>query len=528
MDIFTQHRDMYQSKVFDQMRHVADKDMLVDVILKVDQKRYPCHKRVLSTSSAYFEKMFLSGFKEQYSTDVELVGVSGIGFDVLYDYIYSGDIELTDANFQDVYDVSDMLLFDDIKEKVIRHMYRNLNHTTCVKYWLFSYQRNVTEMMTRCKSIMINMFDKVFSDNDDITDLPYEMIIDIIKTDTLVCQKEMNVLNQVNRWMGDHPKISDMQKNTLLGEIKWGLIHLNDFHENESHSPLESDWKSIVDIHTKANCNEKILLETKYCDYFQMRGSRKKVIVGTPTPIYKAMREFNIEMDDDVNTTSFVFDPAAVQVGNHVVVTGGRQECHHGWRIRPNTDAFDMKNQVWEYFAPMNEPRFQHVAIAFDRYILVLGGRDVNGDLINCVERYDIARNEWKIMKPFIRYTHMLGCCYHNDVYLCGCRFYDINKCHKNNCLYKYDKKEDEWIELCTIPEKDSFVSAICVYKDKIYIRRLFGPSDFLTFDPINLVLNTEIVDDEITVLSTNELFLPSVLIKEGVFEQVGNYVFKR
>ena len=74
----------YKTNFFRQLRNFVENDTFVDVVLKVEQKKYSCHKLVLSTSSCYFEKMFLSGFKEQNSFEIELFGISSIGFDEIY------------------------------------------------------------------------------------------------------------------------------------------------------------------------------------------------------------------------------------------------------------------------------------------------------------------------------------------------------------------------------------------------------------------------------------------------------------
>ena len=266
----------YKTNFFHQLRNFVENDKFVDVVLKVEQKKYSCHKFVLSASSVYFEKMFSPGFKEHKSFEIELFGISSIGFDEIYNYIYSSEIKITDNNLIDVYNVSDMLLFEEVKEKLNKYFYTYLDHTTCVKYWLFAYQRNITEIMPICQSLIISRFDEVCSHNNAIVNLPYHMFLEIIKADDLGCQKEINVLIQVKLWIENHPEISDKEKNALLQEIKWGLIHLCDFQRIQCMSLLESHWKSIVDIHTKAKCNEKILLEMKYSHYFQMRGCKTK------------------------------------------------------------------------------------------------------------------------------------------------------------------------------------------------------------------------------------------------------------
>ena len=513
MDMFGyKQKDTYKDKLLGQLRSFVQNDMFVDVILKVENKKYSCHKNILSASSVYFERMFSSGFKERSCSEIELLGISSIGFNEVYNYIYSGEIKITDNNLVDVYNVSDMLLFEDVKEKVITYFYKHLDYTTCVKYWLFAYQKNIPELMTVCKSTIINRFEEVYSHNDDILNLPYHMFLEIIKADDLAddlaCQKEINVLNQVKLWIENHPEISDIEKNALLQEIKWGLIHLCDYQGIQCMSLLESHWKSIVDIHTKASCNEKMLLEMKHSDYFKMRGCKTKgKVVGIHTEQNEQVWIFLGHLS--VRETQ-VWYAAVVHVGNHIVVMGGRNILSSEFGSQPNTDAFDMKNMSWKSLAPMNKPRYQHVAVAYNTYILVIGGRGLNGNILDSVERYDIKKNKWKIMKPFCKCIRVRGCTYKNDVYICGgfVNFDDGNNYVPNNGIYKYNHKNDEWIKLCTIPENELGVCAVCVHKDKIYMIREEKQS-FLTFDPVTSKLKIEKFDNKINTFRPDELVLP-------------------
>ena len=211
---------------------------------------------------------------------------------------------------------------------------------------------------------------------------------------------------------------------------------------------------------------------------------------------------------------------AAVCVGNHVVVMGGRNKLSSKHRIIPHTDAFDMKNMCWKSLAPMNKPRYKHVAVAYNTYILVIGGRGVNDDNLNSVERYDIAKNKWKLMKPFFKCLRVQGCCYKNEVYICGdfVNFDDGTNYVPNSGIYKYNHKNDEWITLCTIPENELdanglCVSKICVHKDKIYMSRDYT-RNLLTFDPVTSKFETKKNDDDkIDPLYQDELVLPDILI---------------
>ena len=422
-------------------------------------------------------------------------------------YIYCGEIRLTDKNVIDVYDVSDMFLYDQIKEQSLSYIYSNINENNCVKYWLFANQRNIQGLVTICKSTITHMIDKI--PTDDIVNIPFDTFLEIIKDDNLGCKNEANVLIIVLNWIENHhPKISCTQKQSLRKEIRWGLIHQKDLPQIENL--LATEIMSTIHTHTNANPNEKILLEIKYSDYFKMRGEKTKVkVMGIHTNENKIVWKFvnNFLMVKPIGYG------AVVKVGNHIVVTGGKDDTLSK-NITP-TFAFDMKNNCWDHLAPMNIPRYQHIAVAFDKYILVAGGCDQDGNYLNSVEIYDIAENRWKIMKPFLKAKYLKGCCYFGDVYVCGGVIQESSYVFDNNCgIYKYNFKYDKWIEICKIPDLEYGIGAICEYKEKIYMCQ-YGNPHFIVFDPIFLTLNKEIYDPTINVLYANDVIVPVIYVEK-------------
>ena len=518
--------DSYGQNIIENLNYFLIDKKFCDVKLKVDDKEYPCHKILLIASSLYFEKMFSDGFQEKSLPVIELFGISQNGFDQIYSYIYSGEISITKENVKDVYDVSDMYLYDKIKQRLVTFMFGDINSYTCVDYWLFSEQRNITMLMDRCNYIMINSFERVCFLNNNLVAVPFDTFLQLIKQDELDCKNEGQVLEIVCNWIQNND-ISTEQKKSLLNEIKWGILEVDDFENLAKYSDVLADqytlWKSLITMYTKESCNKKILIEKQHSSHFIYRSFKLKAIVGGydihSGRILSSIR-WPFEHKPLIHLPTRLCFTAAVTIGNHIVIIGGKSNHNQDTMyIESFVRAYNIKSKSWHLLQQMRTSRWQHVAVAFNDYILVVGGRDENGQVLDSVDKYDIFLNKWIKMKPFVKKIAKLkGCCLNDEVYICGGYFnakinnYVDNDFRgwKNKYIYKYNAKDDEWIRVCAFPKDAKKFNAIsmCTFNNKIYIAG-HNTLKFMVFDPITSNIYREDYHPDIPLLDTNEILLP-------------------
>ena len=76
----------------------------IDVRLKVDKSVFPAHRNILAANSDYFHAMFTSGMKESNQQVIELKdeNITALGFKVVIDSIYSGELLVNKENVFEV------------------------------------------------------------------------------------------------------------------------------------------------------------------------------------------------------------------------------------------------------------------------------------------------------------------------------------------------------------------------------------------------------------------------------------------
>lgn len=519
------HKDESYIKIFtDIFDNIQQNQQFFDVTLKVGTKEYPCHRIILAASSNYFTKMFFSNFKEANSPVVELFGISHEAFDELYKYIYTGEICLSKNIVFQLYDISDMYMYDSIKKQCLNYIHNNINISNCVDCWCFGFQRNLTDLTKKCISMISNNFTKTSLANNFLVSFPYETFLELLNGEIDV-EYESYLLDIVCNWMKYHPEISSTQKELLLDKIRWGLLHIEDFQRFFAQSEKFNEfsfWYSIVHEHKKTNLIGKIKIEKKYPKQFQPRGLLNEVIVGG---LRKSLDKIRTSNKTVIKLPRPIQDTAAVRIGNHIFVIGGRDGHAEFFPSGRNECAecfcyeYDMKSKIWQSLQHMNTPRYRHVAVANeDGKILVAGGQDKNGTYLKSVEMYDIEENTWTYITPLKTGVSFLkGCCHNNEIYvLGGGRFYGCwdrrgSSCRKNKDILKYSN--GEWICVSKLPlENDRYftVSGVCSVNDKIYMSGFKLP-DYLILDTVQNILTKEKNGGEIPVLERNTVLIPVI-----------------
>jgi hypothetical protein len=97
---------------FNRMRKAAE---LTDVTLVFEGKKFPCHKLVPSKCD-YFKVMFLSGWKESSTQEIEIHGVDSETGATLVDYFYEGEANIQRDNAARLLAAANMLLLKEFQE----------------------------------------------------------------------------------------------------------------------------------------------------------------------------------------------------------------------------------------------------------------------------------------------------------------------------------------------------------------------------------------------------------------------------
>ena len=116
-------------------KEMLQQNEFTDFIIKVDEKEYRAHRLILAIHSDYFHGLFSSGMKEVSEGVVELKGIKVEVFDLVFSYIYTGQLkaELSDDALSEVVEVASMLQIADLEVQSVSAFLATMKPSNCIE-----------------------------------------------------------------------------------------------------------------------------------------------------------------------------------------------------------------------------------------------------------------------------------------------------------------------------------------------------------------------------------------------------------
>ncbi|ELT87760.1 hypothetical protein CAPTEDRAFT_211783 [Capitella teleta] len=164
------------SASFDEMRAANE---LVDMVLVFGEVRLACHKVVLASSSDYFRRMFSCGLRESQSDEVVMKEMDAETGRLLVQYLYTGKIDITEENAQNLLSASNMLLLTDLEIASEKFLCEHIQPSNCVSLLNLSHLYELKDLIKRSQHFVAEQWTKV--SDESIIDLKEEDFIEILE-----------------------------------------------------------------------------------------------------------------------------------------------------------------------------------------------------------------------------------------------------------------------------------------------------------------------------------------------------------
>jgi kelch-like protein 2/3 len=114
------------------MNELRKQGSLCDVTLVAEGRQFPVHKVVLVSSSPYFRAMFNGTMSESSQELVNLPAVQSSALRQLIEYIYSGEVEVTEENVQSLLPAANLLQLSWVRDSCCRFLQSHLHPSNCL------------------------------------------------------------------------------------------------------------------------------------------------------------------------------------------------------------------------------------------------------------------------------------------------------------------------------------------------------------------------------------------------------------
>ncbi|KAJ8305518.1 hypothetical protein KUTeg_016063 [Tegillarca granosa] len=322
-----------------------------DVIIQVQDTTFHAHHLVLAAGCSYFKAMFTSGMIEDNT--VVLQDISPNIFKCLLDFLYTGEIYITEENCQDLLSAADMFDMRDVVRLCSTFLKQQLHYQNCIV---------VKE--------------------EEFYEMPKETLISFLYSEHISIDDEYQVFVLAIDWILHDPLDRRKYIFDVMTPIRFPII---------SSQKIDKYLNDCKDI----SC--KVAIQ-KYLQDFRL--DRKKCLEQRLNKM-----------------KPYLLQPRKSARKNIFVVGGFERSKDGRWsdsRSLTSVEIFDTYNQHWKSLNGILYPRSSHGVAFLNGQVYVLGGEH-DSLIYDTVEIYDTLTKKWNMGPPMNMPRCGLGVCVTND-----------------------------------------------------------------------------------------------------------------
>ena len=487
-----------------------------DVILEVgsgdDQARLKAHRIVLCAASPFFYNAFNSDMKEKKEGLIRLEEVTKNIMEEVLEYLYTGHVDINEANAFDLMAAADYFLLPSLKDLCSNMIAQNLTFSSCIAAYYLAVRYRCEDLEKKARDFILANF-VVVAESVDFLNLSSAQVEEWISSDEVVVKGEEDVFDVLIKWIArnesTNQSVFDLFRHIRLIYITRGFLFnviLSNplIQDNKECSSLILDAMKLASSGTEEcyfaqpprNCmktHEDVIVacgthKSTLCyipsqnkwyklanmlstqpRYSQSTSSchRKMYCIGGNTDGYPAecydpstntwtaMKSFNQE----------IHFAAVVTFKGLLYVIGGADKNN---KQLSTVQAYNPETSLWQNVASLSMGRCGICAIAGKSFLYAVGG---NG--LTIVDRFDVTEKAWRRIAPTHKgRSNACGAAVSEKVFVFGGLGYVATEA---TFCEVYDPSRDMWSSIAsTVVSKVNFLSAVS-FKGKIYVCCCFG-----------------------------------------------------
>ena len=195
-------------------------DHLCDVTLVTkDDKEFKAHRNVLSAASPFFFKLLQSDMKENREGIARFEEISGAVMEDVLEFIYTGSVEVTQENVEDLIAAANYLLIPGLKTVSGRFLEEQMSESNCVSTFYFAEKYQCDELITNATKFIHANFASV-AEMDEFLNLEAKEVERWISSDEISVIAEADVFKIVLKWIEQNNSERKESFENLFGHVR--------------------------------------------------------------------------------------------------------------------------------------------------------------------------------------------------------------------------------------------------------------------------------------------------------------------
>ena len=163
-------------------------------------KELMAHSNVLSAVSPFFHKLLQSDMKESHERIVRLEEISGSVMEDVLGFIYTGTVEVTEENAEELVAAANYLLISSLKAISGRFLGQMMNHSNCISTFYLAEKYHCDELFTESKNFIQENFASV-AFMDEFLSLESNEVERWLSNDEITVKVEADVFEIIEKWI---------------------------------------------------------------------------------------------------------------------------------------------------------------------------------------------------------------------------------------------------------------------------------------------------------------------------------------
>ena len=176
-------------------------DHLCDVTLVTkDDTEFKAHRNVLSAASPFFHKLFQSDMKENQEGIARFEEISGSVMEDVLQFMYTGSVEVTQENSEDLIATANYLLIPGLKTVSGRFLEEQMSNSNCISTFYFAKKYECEELVANSRKFIHANFASV-AEMDEFLNLEAKEVERWISNDEISVEFEADIFRIVLKWV---------------------------------------------------------------------------------------------------------------------------------------------------------------------------------------------------------------------------------------------------------------------------------------------------------------------------------------